>query len=43
MRTPNFKRNIKISIGKPTKFEMKYSKQNALNVVKKVMKEIKNA
>ncbi|MBW3019224.1 1-acyl-sn-glycerol-3-phosphate acyltransferase [Candidatus Woesearchaeota archaeon] len=38
---PSFRRCIKVSIGKPMKFRMKLTKQNAKKVVNLVMKEVK--
>lgn len=40
-KLPNFKRNIKITIGKPIQFKYKDNTENAKKVVKQVMKEIK--
>ncbi len=38
---PNFKRNIKIIIGKPKKYNLKSTKANAKKVTDAVMKEVK--
>ena len=40
-KLPNFKRNIKIMIGKPKVFNLKPTKTNAKRVVRTLMKEVK--
>lgn len=40
-KTPNFKRNIIVTIGRPIKFDQKPTEQNYKRVVQQTMKEVK--